>query len=219
MSEDLQREYELRFAATANYRRRVWSILTREFFSRWISPDATVLDLGCGWGEFINQIPAAKKFGMDLNPESKRKLDPKVQLFAQDCSEHWPVNDESLDVVFTSNFFEHLPSKSSLRQTLAEAFRCLRAHGKIICLGPNVKHLPGRYWDFWDHHLALTELSLKEGLELAGFRVDWLRARFLPYSMSQGFNPPLFLLRLYLKLPILWRIFGAQFLIVATKPA
>jgi SAM-dependent methyltransferase len=121
-------------------------------------------------------------------------------------------------VVFTSNFFEHLPSKESLRRTLDEAFRCLKSGGRIICLGPNIKYLPGRYWDFWDHRLALTELSLKEGLELAGFRVDWLRAKFLPYSMSQGLTPPLVMLRLFLKLPILWRIFGEQFLILATKP-
>jgi SAM-dependent methyltransferase len=218
MSEDLQREYEMRFARNADYRRRVWSILTSEFFARWIPQGATILDLGCGWGEFINQIPAGRKFAMDLNPESKRKIAPEVTLLAQDCSQRWPMDGAQLDVVFTSNFFEHLPSKESLRRTLDEAFRCLKSGGRIICLGPNIKYLPGRYWDFWDHRLALTELSLKEGLELAGFRVDWLRAKFLPYSMSQGLTPPLVMLRLFLKLPILWRIFGEQFLILATKP-
>ncbi len=219
MSEELRREYEIRFARTADYRRRVWSVLTNEFFGRWIPPQAAVLDLGCGWGEFINQITAARKYGMDLNPESKSKLAPEVVLLAQDSSERWPIDDAQLDVIFTSNFFEHLPSKESLRRTLSEAFRCLRTGGRIICLGPNVKCLPGRYWDFWDHHLALTELSLKEGLELAGFRIEWLRAKFLPYSMSQGFTPPIAVLRLFLKLPILWRIFGEQFLVLAAKPA
>lgn len=218
MSEDLRREYEMRFARTADYRRRVWSVLTREFFARWIPPEATVLDLGCGWGEFINQIAAARKYGMDLNPEAKSKLAREVTLLAQDCSEPWLLESAQLDVVFTSNFFEHLPSKESLRRALDEAFRCLKPGGRIICLGPNIKYLPGRYWDFWDHHLALTELSLREGLELSGFRVDWLRAKFLPYSMSQGFTPPLVFLRLFLKLAFLWRIFGEQFLILATKP-
>ena len=208
----------MRFARNADYRRRAWSLLTSEFFSRWIPSDAAVLDLGCGWGEFINQVRAAQKYGMDLNPESKSKVAADVTFLAQDCSERWPIEDAQLDVVFTSNFFEHLPSKASLSRTLAEAFRCLRPGGRMICLGPNVKYLPGRYWDFWDHYLALTELSLKEGLELAGFRIDWWRAKFLPYSMSQGFTPPLVLLRIFLKLPFLWRIFGEQFLILAAKP-
>lgn len=218
MSDDLRREYAMRFERNANYRREVWKILTSGFFSRWTPVNGAVLDLGCGWGEFISQVKAAKKYGMDLNPESKSRVGSNVTLLEQDCSERWPIDNAFLDMVFTSNFFEHLPTKESLQRTLAEAFRCLKPGGRIICMGPNVKYLPGRYWDFWDHCLPLTELSLKEGLELAGFRIEQVWAKFLPYSMSQGSTPPLFMLRLYLKLPFLWRILGRQFLIVAAKP-
>lgn len=126
--------------------------------------------------------------------------------------------DESIGAVFTSNFFEHLPTKESLARTLHEAFRCLKPDGRIICIGPNIKYLPGRYWDFWDHYLPLTELSLREGMELVGFRVEQATGRFLPYSMSQGFTPPLAFLRIYLKVPFLWRFFGEQFLVIARKP-
>src|ERR1700730_9215986 len=172
MGDDLPREYAIRFERNADYRRAVWQILTSEFFSRWIPPDAAVLDLGCGWGEFINQAKAAKRYGMDLNPDTRVKLAPEVTLLAQDCSARWQLPDASLEVIFTSNFFEHLPTKESLRRILDEAFRCLKLNGRMICLGPNVKYLPGRYWDFWDHYLPLTELSLKEGMELAGFTVE-----------------------------------------------
>jgi SAM-dependent methyltransferase len=177
-----------------------------------------VLDLGCGYGEFINQVHCDQKFAMDLNPNAASFVGRDVKLIQRDCSEPWPLSDSCLDVVFTSNFFEHLPAKESLRRTLEEAFRCLKPNGRIICLGPNIKYLPGSYWDFWDHHLALTELSLKEGLELTGFRIEWLRAKFLPYSMSQGFTPPLLFLQIFLKLPFLWPIFGKQFLVIAAKP-
>ena len=36
----------------------------------------------------------------------------------------------------------------------------------MIALGPNIKYLPGSYWDFWDHFLCLTEMSLGEALEV-----------------------------------------------------
>jgi SAM-dependent methyltransferase len=216
---ELEREYDLRFAATEQYRTDVWAVLTRQFFARWIPANSVVLDLGCGWGEFINQVAAQRKYGMDLNPASAGKLAKGVTLLAQDCSTTWNLGEEELDVVFTSNFFEHLPTKESLGRTLSEAFRCLKPNGRLICLGPNIKYLPGSYWDFWDHYLPLTGLSLKEGLELAGFRVEYLAEKFLPYSMSQGFTPPLIFLRCYLKVPLLWRIFGKQFCIVARKPA
>jgi hypothetical protein len=65
-------EYELRFARLEDYRARVWVELCNAFFQRFILKDGTILDLGCGWGEFINAIQAGKKYGMDLNPESPR---------------------------------------------------------------------------------------------------------------------------------------------------
>jgi SAM-dependent methyltransferase len=215
--DELEQEYAMRFGRTEAYRFAVWQILIREFFARWIPAKASVLDLGCGWGEFINQVAAEKKYAMDLNPASATKLARDVTLFSQDCAKKWPLGDGQLDVVFTSNFFEHLPTKQSLRDTLAEAFRCLRSNGRLICLGPNIKYLPGRYWDFWDHYLPLTELSLVEALGLAGFQIEYVRAKFLPYSMSQGSTPPLFLVKLYLKLPPMWALMGKQFCVIAQK--
>jgi SAM-dependent methyltransferase len=214
----LQKEYASRFAATTSYRISVWRKLITTFFSRWIPADCTVLDLGCGWGEFINHVHAKRRYGMDLNPDSRRKLSEDVTLLEQDSSVAWNLPDEHVDVVFTSNFFEHLPSKDHLRKTLDEAFRCLKPGGRIICMGPNVKFLAGRYWDFWDHLLPLTELSLKEGLELTGFATEFVTDRFLPYTMSQGPTVPVFLVGLYMRCPLLWRVFGKQFLVIAHKP-
>jgi SAM-dependent methyltransferase len=219
MTNELQQEYALRFSQNAPYRLAVWKILIEDYFSRWIPPASTVLDLGCGWGEFINQIPAAAKYGMDLNPDSRVKLAPNVKFLQQDCSATWELPDNHLDTVFTSNFFEHLPTKESLRDTLSQVYRCLRPGGRLICLGPNIKYLPGQYWDFWDHYLPLTELALREGMELAGFKIDQVTARFLPYSMSQGSTPPLLLLRIYLRCRWAWPLIGKQFLVIGRKPA
>ena len=61
-AQELSRIYQRRFGQTAAYRHRVWQVLTRDFFQRWISSGDAVLDLGCGYGEFINNIQAAKKW-------------------------------------------------------------------------------------------------------------------------------------------------------------
>jgi hypothetical protein len=84
-------------------------------------------------------------------------------------------------------------------------------------MGPNIKCVPGSYWDFWDHFLCLTERSMSEALENNGYRVVVERARFLPYSMVNGPRYPLAIIRAYLKLPIAWRIFGKQFLVIAER--
>ena len=84
-------------------------------------------------------------------------------------------------------------------------------------MGPNIRYTGGAYWDFFDHYLPLTELSLAEVLREVGFEVEEQVARFLPYSMSQGAQKPVWTLRLYLRLPFLWPLFGKQFLLVAKK--
>jgi SAM-dependent methyltransferase len=216
--QQLQSIYELRFAGKSQYRASVWKVLA-EFFSRWVSPDDRVLDLGAGHCEFINAIHARTKYAMDLNPDTRTQADFAVRVLEQDCSEPWGLPDASLDVVFTSNFLEHLPDKEALRRTLLEAHRCLQPGGVFMALGPNVKYLPGIYWDFFDHYVPLTELSLSEILVHCGFAVERQIARFLPYTMSHGRQHPLWMLRLYLKLPAAWPLFGKQFLVIARKSA
>jgi SAM-dependent methyltransferase len=215
---DLQKIYSARFSGQQAYRQKVWQILTAQFFSQWIKPTDVVLDLGCGYGEFIGNVVAARKFAMDLNPSSKDYVPNDVELLEQDCSLPWPLPANSLDVVFTSNFFEHLPTKQALQSTLTEARRCLKPSGRLIALGPNVKFLSGEYWDFFDHYLPLTELSLSEVLTMTGYKVEQAIPKFLPYTMSQGSQPPLWTLRLFLKLPMLWKFFGRQFLVIGQKP-
>lgn len=214
---DLSDEYRRRFGADVEYRDAVWRVLTRDCFQRYIEPEGTVLDLGAGWGEFIRNIKAKRRIAMDLNPDVPSRLGSGIEVILQDCSEEWQVAEESVDVVFTSNFFEHLPDKDALRRTLREALRCLKRGGRIICLGPNIRFLPGAYWDFWDHFVPLSDRSLAEGLVLAGFEVDRVLPKFLPYSMSQGNKPPIWAVSLYLRIPAFWKIFGRQFLVVGRK--
>lgn len=154
---------------------------------------------------------------MDLNPDSRMLADENVVVLEQDCSSSWQVAPGSLDAIFTSNFFEHLPTKRALEATLMEAYRALKPGGRLIAMGPNIKCVPGKYWDFFDHYLPLTELSLAEVLKKCGFTVEVSRERFLPYTMSDAREYPIWTLRVYLFLPVVWKIFGEQFLVVARK--
>ncbi|MEH6570047.1 MAG: class I SAM-dependent methyltransferase [Halioglobus sp.] len=214
IAETLQQQYRQRFAEGQEYRNDLWRVLCQDFFQRMIDPTATLLDLGCGWGEFSNNIEAGKKYAMDLNPDAASHLNSDVELLAQDCSHPWPLADNSLDVVFTSNFLEHLPDKAAIERTVLEVKRCLKPGGTIIALGPNVRLLPGQYWDFWDHHVQISDRSLAELLQMNGFHIAVQHPGFLPYTMSDGRKPNLLLVKLYLRIPLAWKIMGKQFLVV-----
>jgi len=210
--------YGQRFKGQRDYRDRVWRVLIDGFMQTYVPLDAAVLDIGCGYGEFINNVRCRTKFGMDMNPDTAKFLSSGVQFLQQDCTTTWNLPAASLDVVFTSNFFEHLPDKQALGSTLEQAHRSLRPGGNLIALGPNIKYLPGAYWDFWDHYLPLTEMSLKEGLKIRGFEVTRCIDRFLPYTMARGIQYPILFVKLYLKIPLAWRFWGKQFFLVAQKP-
>ena len=209
--------YEKRFSGHENYSKRVWKILIYDFFSKWIKSTDHVFDLGCGYGEFINHTKCEVRHAMDLNPKTKSLLDKEIIFHQQDCSKPWKIESNSLDLVFTSNFFEHLPNKESLDRTMGEVKKALKSGGRLIAMGPNISVLKGKYWDFWDHHVALSDQSLCELLQIHNFTIEQSESKFLPYNMVRVKERPLFMVSLYLRFPFLWKIFGKQFLIIAQK--
>jgi SAM-dependent methyltransferase len=128
---------------------------------------------------------------------------------------------EKADLIFMSNFLEHMPDKATLLNILAECKRCLKPGGKVMILQPNIRFVGVSYWDYIDHHIALTEHSLKEALEISGFKIDKLIPQFLPYTAKSGVGkissllPTKLVVSIYLKFPLLWKLFGAQTFVVA----
>ncbi len=199
-------------------RRRTWKALCRHFFQKYIAPEDTVLDIGAGDGLFIRNIIAKRRIVADLNPqvESLRAEDIEVlNVPAAEIAEHL---DGQVDVVFMSNFLEHLPSKILVLDVLQECFSVLKAGGKILILQPNIRYVGAAYWDYIDHHIALTEHSLAEALQTTGFQIKQIVPRFFPYTAKSRLGILAPFTALYLKLPILWRFFGKQTFVLAEKP-
>jgi SAM-dependent methyltransferase len=213
---DLSRLYRDRFTdEDLAFKRRMWEVLCERFFQRYAAGTDTVLDLGAGTCEFINAIRCQRKIAVDLNPDTVHHArDAEViQAPATDLS---AVPDGSVDVVFCSNLLEHLPDKTAVLQALSECRRILRPGGKLLVLQPNIRYLPGRYWDYFDHHTPLTHLSMVEAMRLAGLVPVEVVPRFLPYTVK-GTRAPRSagLVRAYLRLRVLWPLFGRQMFIVA----
>jgi SAM-dependent methyltransferase len=102
-------------------------------------------------------------------------------------------------------------------RTLSEVRRVLRPGGHLLILQPNIRYAGGAYWDFFDHHLPLTERSLVEALELVGLKPTEVRPRFLPLTSKSALPQHPFFVWLYLKISIAQRILGQQSWIVAVK--
>lgn len=212
-----QDPYTRRFDETESREKDVlWREVIR-YLSRWISPDAVVLDLGCDRGHFIRQVPARERWGTDVRDVSAH-LGPEVRFVRGDglaLRDALPAGH--FDVVFASNYLEHLAGPDAVVEQLRVAHDLLRPGGRLIVLQPNISLLGGAYWDFIDHRVALNERSLVEAAELAGFTTQRLIKRFLPYTTKSRLPQHPLLVRAYLALPPAWLFFGKQTLYVGAR--
>jgi len=214
----LEKLYRHRFEeADLPAKKAIWGVLCRHFFARYIHPTDTVVDIGAGYCEFLNQIEARRRIAVDQNPRTAEFAAPGVEIVTERCDGLQSLPDGVANLVFMSNFLEHLPSKDAVLGTLTEAHRLLCSGGRLMILQPNVRLLPGAYWDFFDHHTPLTERSLVEAGGMLDFEVERVIARFLPYTTKSLLPQSPWLVRVYLLLPPLWWLLGKQSFILLRK--
>ena len=217
--DDLAALYRARFSEADRARKdAIWKVLCENFFQRYVPPGSTVLDLASGYGEFVRHIRADRKIAIDLNPEAREFLPDGAEFHLRSADDLSCLVTGSIDVCFSSNFFEHLPSKSVLDRVLTEALRVLKPGGLYVAMQPNLRYAPGEYWDYYDHVLPLTHLSCREAYAKAGYEVCELIDRFIPFSTASRLPQHPLLVRLYLACRPVWRVLGRQFVIVARKP-
>jgi SAM-dependent methyltransferase len=216
----LERLYRRRFSEhDLREMRDVWRVLVEQFFQRRIEPGATVLDIGAGACLFINHVRAARRIALDANPDVVSHAAPGVEALVTGDLSLREVADGSVDHAFLSNFLEHLPDYLAVLELLARIHSKLRPGGSLMVLQPNFRLAPGRYFDFVDHQVILTDASLVEALEVAGFEVRERRARFLPFTSKSILPKRAWMVSLYLRLrPAQW-LLGAQSFVRAVKPA
>jgi ubiquinone/menaquinone biosynthesis C-methylase UbiE len=75
-------------------------------------------------------------------------------------------------IVFLRPISSSICLKAACDTVLKEVRRILKPGGKFMILGPNIRYACKEYWDYYDHYLALSHLSLVEGLTLAGYRPE-----------------------------------------------
>lgn len=213
---ELKKMYHRRFGKDIEFRNKMWSILCEDFFQKYVPQDSAVLDIGAGYCEFINNIKAGKKLALDSNPGISDFISNNVQIVLSKSTNIDQIKDGSIDVVFVSNFFEHL-SRDDIVGTIKEIYRILKNEGRFLILQPNIRFCYNDYWMFFDHITPLDDRSLSEILEINGFKVVECKPRFLPYTTKSKLPKSTLLLKLYLKIPQAQWLLGKQAFIYAKK--
>lgn len=194
----------------------MWKTLCENFFQKYVPEDSTVLDIASGNCEFINTIRARTKIALDINPSVKNFAEANVKVILSPSTKMNGIESNSIDVAFTSNFFEHL-NRDEIIQTIREIYRILKPNGSLLILQPNYRFCYKDYFMFFDHITALDDRSLCEILEVSGFKVIECKPKFLPYSTKSRLPKSICLLKLYLHSGICQKAFGKQIFVHAKK--
>jgi SAM-dependent methyltransferase len=176
-----------------------------------------VLDPAAGRCEFLNAVPAAERWGVDLVDYQERWAAPGVRMVFGDAMEV-DLPKAYFGGVWVSNFLEHLADQDSVAAFLERMRDRLTPDGRIAIMGPNFRYCAKEYFDCADHTVILTHVGVEEHLYAAGFEVEAVEPRFLPYSFRGRLPTSAGLTRRYLGLPLAWRLLGKQFLVIGSRP-
>ncbi len=194
--------YRQRFSDVET-RKVLWKILTEDFFQQFVDKDDIVLDVPCGYGEFINTIKCKKKYAADINKDAKKYIGKDV-TFLLDSSTKLSLKKDSV-------------THDDIVKTLAEFKRVLKKGGQVLILQPNVRFASRDYWMFFDHITPIDDRALEEAFVAMGFGLKKRILKFVPFTTQSRYPAKAALVKLYIKLPILWRIFGKQTFLIFEK--
>ena len=203
-------------------RTKVWEVLCKSFFCKYISVDSSIVDIGAGNCNFINAIQATRKAAVDKDSNIMLHANNDINICIARVPPLSMFKDNSFDIVFSSNMIEHLENKAEVMIFIKELCRICKPTGKCILMFPNVKYTK-EFWDCFEHKVPLTNKTITELENVIPIKVTETIPRFLPYQMGDSTSKTIklpfieHLVWLYLKLPMLWRVFGKQCVIVFEK--
>ncbi len=205
--------FKSRFTSTSS-RNVFWRLFCQWLNKKFISNDSIVLDVGAGYCNFINNISAREKHALDQSPEIKKYAGTGVHVHIQKSIELGNLPKNHFNVVFASNFFEHL-SENELPATMNILRKVMKQNSLLIALQPNYYYSYRNYFDDYTHKKVFSHESFRDFLTANGFEIIYEKRKFLPFSFKSRFPKPTFLMQLYLSLP--FKPFAKQMFFVARK--
>lgn len=206
--------FETRF--TEDPRREIlWRTLVQHYFQSQIPADAAVLELGAGYGNFINNVRARRRIAQDQWPEFAKHLGNGVEAHVGPVDDLSFLGDNSIDYVFASNLFEHV-SQEMFAAVLRQLRAKLKPGGTLTLLQPNYRYAFREYFDDYTHITVYSHLSICDFLQANSYEVITCKPRFLPLTLKSRLKVSPSLIRLYLLSPV--KPLGKQMLVQA-RPA
>lgn len=192
--------YETRYTPDPG-RTKVWCAIVDYISKKYLNEPNAALDLGCGYGDFINNLKCPNKFAVDLNPDAANYIAPGIKFFNSTADKLDAVESGSLDLIFSSNLLEHLDD-NELERAVKEFHRVLKVDGLMITMQPNYYYAYREYFDDYTHKKVFSHQSLQDFFSANGFKTNAIEKKFVPFSLKSRLPKTYMLTKLYLDFPL-----------------
>jgi SAM-dependent methyltransferase len=193
-------------------RETLWRSLYTFYLKRWIGHDGCVLELGAGYGHFINNVKARRRIALDLWSDMPIYVHSGVETRVGSVTDLSFLQDGTVDFAFASNLFEHI-TRNELACVLHQLERKLSSQGVLCILQPNYRYSYKEYFDDYTHVTVYSHLTMCDFLRSNGYEVVDCIPRFMPLTVKSRLKISPALIWLYLHSPV--KPMGKQMLIVA----
>ena len=198
-------QYDLR-------REILWRSLVRFYFQRRIRAEDCVLDLGAGYGHFINNVVARRRIALDRWTEMPSFVGRGVESHVGTVTDLSFLEDGSVDFAFASNLFEHI-SQDDFARVLHQLESKLSHRGVLCLLQPNYRYAYREYFDDYTHITVYSHFTMCDFLRARDYDIVDCRSRFMPLTIKSGLKVSQTWIWLYLNSPL--KLLGKQMLIIA----
>ena len=205
--------HDTRFTPDAR-REVLWKTLVSGYFQPLIPAGGCTLELGAGYGHFINQVRCQRRIAIDIWEGLRDHAAPGVETRIQSACDLSGIEPASVDFAFASNLTEHL-TKEEFAQLLQQVRQKLKPGGTLNLLQPNYRFAYREYFDDYTHVSVYSDRSMCDFLAANGFEVVDCRPRFLPLTVKSRLPVSGMLIRLYLMSP--YKPLARQMLISAIR--
>jgi SAM-dependent methyltransferase len=180
--------YSERERPYTDYPSKLTAHLTEEYLRGYRG--ASLLDLGCGRGEFLHGFAELgfQGTGFDRSRPEQPRFTEKVVVGDYEQG-GLPFQAGEFSVLFNKSVFEHVRDISPL---LRECHRVMAPNGRMISLVPDWKAQWRHFYDDWTHVRPFTLTGLRECIQSHGFEVrEAVRFRQLPLLWERPYLRPL----------------------------
>ena len=167
-------------------------------------PSGTVLDIGCGYGFFMEAAIDAgfDAYGIDVSDACIAEAQAQFpgRAFCGAIDEVPDLEGKRFDVIFASHLIEHIPNPKHFLQTLAGY---LKEDGILVFVTPNIASLLARFsgsrWVSFkapEHVAYYTPQTMQQMLKAAGYQTievqsayQFYRVPFVAEKLRALFHP------------------------------